>query len=252
MKILLYNIGKGCKTQFNNLIKFVNSEKPDITILLELNKWEIQDFKILKQFKKQTELLHHSFIIAPSRFNMALFSKKSHNVVTKITKKLHHGLLHVNTQNINFFITHLTPYNPDSRLEETKLLINKIKEITTLKNSILVGDLNTLSEHDTYNKNILRELKSSKKFGLETLRFDCIKLLEDNNLKDTHILCKNKADYTVPTPANKDPMHFAKLRLDYFFVSQDLVKRVNSLKVIKTKDTEQISDHYPLILKLKD
>ena len=60
----------------------------------------------------------------------------------------------------------------------------------------------------------------------------------------------NKQKTTVPTPANKDIFHAADMRLDYVFASKGLMVAIQDIEVVKNKLTDQISDHYPLVLTL--
>ena len=76
----------------------------------------------------------------------------------------------------------------------------------------------------------------------------------------------NELSPSVPTPANVDPSHAARLRLDYVLLSPACLALggsnsstlgalgartwPHSISTICTADTDKISDHYPVILDL--
>ena len=51
---------------------------------------------------------------------------------------------------------------------------------------------------------------------------------------------------TVPTDCNADENHAFKARLDYVFVTANLVPYIVSASVIKDVLTNKASDHFPL------
>ena len=94
--------------------------------------------------------------------------------------------------------------------------------------------------------------KGIKKFGLRRLRKDLIQKLLDNNFVDTLRLFTKRFEYSVPSKkSNMDAEHFAKLRLDYAFVTKDLRNEVRSSRILRDKVTDTLSDHYPLLLEIK-
>src|SRR3989344_4631663 len=83
------------------------------------------------------------------------------------------------------------------------------------------------------------------------IRYKVISSLLSNNYIDVAVqLQKNKIN-TVPTKINFDPAHMALLRLDDIFVSELLASRLKSFDVIKSEDSDQASDHFPVTATLQ-
>jgi endonuclease/exonuclease/phosphatase family metal-dependent hydrolase len=60
-------------------------------------------------------------------------------------------------------------------------------------------------------------------------------------------LCNEKnAGYTVPTPLNTDEAHIAKMRLDYILVNKAFERFRPRVKILRNKELEILSDHYPV------
>jgi endonuclease/exonuclease/phosphatase family metal-dependent hydrolase len=72
-----------------------------------------------------------------------------------------------------------------------------------------------------------------------------------SGFKDVAEITNTPFKPTVPTLMNKDKAHAAELRLDYFFINPLLLSRVLRYDVVKTVDTDQMSDHYPIIIELE-
>lgn len=147
-------------------------------------------------------------------------------------------------------LTHLHYKNESLRLKELKLLLGAL---TTKRNVILMGDLNSLSPHDGYKeKELLAKMRNKgiTKFGTRKLHMSVInKLLTDNYLDAVKHMSK-KPQYSVPTEANEDRDHLLRLRLDYIFVSRDLEKHLKQAEIMRNKQTNAISDHFPVLARL--
>lgn len=254
MKILLYNVWNGITEQkkFRKLIKFVLKEEPDIVVLTELNHWQEKNFERVYEFKKITKYEHHSFIITKTGFNIGIFSKEEIKNEEKILKGFHHGLLKVKIKDLTILATHLNPYNPTNRLHEVKEIL---KHTNLKEKTILTGDLNSLSPHDNYDENDLLKLMGERKiikFGKHKIEYTSIQLIENAGLHDAYLMKRKTFKHTAPTAANTDIAHLAKLRLDYFFINDLLKDNLEKIQIRQNSRTNQISDHFPIILWLKE
>jgi exodeoxyribonuclease-3 len=145
---------------------------------------------------------------------------------------------------------HLSPVSEEARLLEIKEVLSRAKKFSK---SIIMGDLNSLSPHDSYNtENLVKILKEKNiiKYGENVLRFDVIKEIENEGYKDVRMITGQAFIPTTPTPYNKDPYHVAELRIDYAFVSNNMLGEVKKYEVIKDKKTDYASDHYPIYIEL--
>ena len=246
MKILYINIYEGAEEpeRYNKIIKYVNKIKPDVLGLSELNHWQDNNFEKLKDFKNKTNFKNHVFVEASSGYNLAFFTNKKITNQKSISEGFKTGLIITEINKIQFIITHLHSKNEDLRLDELKIIEKERKQIPT----VLMGDLNSLSPQDTYPDNLLKTLQDLDivKFGTDHLRTEVITKLESRYLDAIKIFHK-EFEYSVPTPFNKDYKHADKLRLDYFFITPDLKDKIKSAKIIRNKETDIISDHYPIL-----
>ncbi len=256
MMVLYLNVLEGCQEQdrFEKIINFVKKENPDVLGLSELNDWDKNDFSRLKEFQERTKLSNVSFCVSKSGYHLALFSKFKIQQPTTNNADFRNGEvtgnLEINGKNIFVILTHLNPGTEDERLDEIKIILQQIKD---KENVILMGDMNSLSPHDDYEDFVLDEIKKRKitKFGENKLRRDVITKVESFGFVDLVKIFSSNFEFSVPSPITpeKDKLmhHFTKLRLDYIFV-----KRLspNFAKIIRDKETDLLSDHYPVVAEL--
>lgn len=252
--VLSYNILEGGQDRFEEIITIVKSVKPDILCLQEVNGWEQDDWKTLKLFAFKTGFKTYELGQAKnSDYHVATFSKLPilfHQTFVGIQNAALHMVVDTNVGEVSICNVHLSPYEESYRLEEIdKVLKSQLK----YKNSIIVGDMNSLSFHDGYKNDVVSQLNMTqlKKFTKGgKLTFDVIVKVEGQQYKDVAVLKKQNSEPTVPTGASKDQAHRTPLRLDYAFVSQALNTRIYSYEVLKNKQTDVSSDHYPIVVKI--
>tara|TARA_Y100000310_G_C20685527_1_gene818700 strand:+ start:648 stop:1418 length:771 start_codon:yes stop_codon:yes gene_type:complete len=247
------NIFEGCeeKERFKKIVSFINQNKPNILALSELYKWEREN---LKKFKSTQQLMDYEnsyYGKANTTGNLGFFSNLPFKEVSNVTEGMVHsfmkGKITIKGKEIAIFLTHLTAMEEYNRLDELKALL---PEIQKEENVILLGDLNSLSPKDNYDEEKLLKLlkeQNIKKFGQEKLK-KCVqtKLLEAG-LIDAVREFSDEFEYSVPTTYNKDMFHFEKLRLDYIYISKSLRPFLKNAKIIRTEETNQLSDHFPIV-----
>jgi len=241
--------------RYQRLIDFVKAEDPDILGLLELNEWNENDFAILNDFLSKTSFRDYVFAQANSGFHLAVFSKYPLVKKESLPEKMGHGLAYAavefGNELLNIFLTHLTPGTEDSRMREMSQILSYVNSSDRV---VIMGDLNSLSPHDPYRDSELLEIfrKSEiQKFGVDTIRKDLISKLQSAGFKDSSVLTDSPFEPTVPTRFNSDPAHATELRLDYVFLNRAVQKRLFKYDVLKTSETDQISDHYPVLVELR-
>ena len=157
------------------------------------------------------------------------------------------GTVVANNTPIKVVLTHLAAKNEDSRLKELDLIFQQIDPGQPV---LLMGDMNSLSPQDPYDENVvLSEMQKARldKFGKERLRYDAIKKILDFGFADSLKQFQTNFEYSVPTAFNIDEAHFTKLRLDYIFVTKNLLPYLIKSEVVRTKETNQLSDHFPVV-----
>jgi exonuclease III len=115
-----------------------------------------------------------------------------------------------------------------------------------------VGDLNSLARSDNYAPDTLdRLLKVGvNKFGTEALKYDVTDFLLDQGFIDAARRFRRDV-FTVPTAYNQDVNHALPMRLDYVFATPSALAKIVSVEVVNNEDTNTISDHYPIVVRLR-
>jgi exodeoxyribonuclease-3 len=210
----------------------------------------------LSYFKRQTGFAFSAFSKSRYGYNIALLSKKPLKDALVLRKGLDYGVIvadvETNSKDYCIALTHLSPIKENRRLEEMKRIL---KTIRGKRRVILLGDLNSISPQDVTDDFAFLKMakeKGIKKFGRRRLRKDLIQKLLDSGFVDTLRLFTNGFEYSVPSKkSNMDAEHFARLRLDYAFVTKDLKNEVRSSRILRNNVTDTLSDHYPLLLEMK-
>lgn len=263
ISVLYLNIHTGCKEsdRFKSLITFTKKENPDVLGLSELNGWERDNFSKLRRFKTHIGMQYSVFCRSPHGYHLALFSKSPLENARLLHRGMWHGAIIANVKangsSYSITVTHLSPMTEDIRLKEVDLLI---RALDSRHQIILMGDMNSISPSDIKDDDaLLSRIRrmgmkkfgtNIKKFGTNKLRKEVIQQISKEHLIDTARLFSNAPGHSVPTKRNMDRSHVTPLRLDYIFVTKDLRAKVRAAGVIRTKETDNISDHYPIYAKL--
>lgn len=254
LRIAHFNILKGGERRLLKIFKVIDEINPDICGILEAVDWQ-KNNSFFKKKVKEVGYKIYNLALANSKYNIAVFSKISISI-KHIKKDFHHVVVQVTPkegkyEGLSIFFIHLSPVSEDDRLMELNKLL---KYINKFPRSIIMGDFNSLSEHDLYNKRkLLSFFKKNKikKYGVESLRFDVIKKIESFGLVDSMKYLKTPWTFSVPTSSNIDINHSVKMRVDYAFLTKNILKYLNKAEIFKNKPSDSSSDHYPFFIELK-
>lgn len=254
MKLMTYNILDGGDDRLELIAKIINDSAPDFVTINEANGFDANDNKKLVDLSHATNMPYfHLALSGEYDYHVAVLSKLPFKKVDELHPLMRAGIAAVIDSEIGeIYITgtHLTPYSEELRIPEVELLISDQKDY---KNSILMGDMNSLSKNDKYSNTIVQNFNEPqlKKFTKDgSLLFEIIEKIEASGYTDTAVELNVQSENTAPTLSNTDVTH-AKTRLDYIFVSPSLRKYIASYSVIKNELTEKASDHYPVLVELK-
>lgn len=252
LRVAHYNIFRGGEDRLNVIGDILQQINPDICGILEAVDWHKKN-KELSVFFKKKGFNFLKISKANSRHNIAIISKfpvkiKSYkqgfrHVVVKVSLK------EKKYNEFSFFFVHLSHVSEKDRLKEVKNLIDIINN----KPCIIMGDLNSLSDVDPYGEEILNKFKKLNitKFGKEKLTFSVIKKLKKLRFIDVAEYLGKSFITSVPTPFNKDPYHAVPIRIDYAFVSRELISYIKNQNILKNKKSNLGSDHYPLFIDIE-
>lgn len=253
LRIGSYNILKGGQGRLDKISKVIKEINPDICGILEAVEWQ-NNLKFFEKMANDLEYKFFDFALANTKYNIAIFSKIPLKI-KKITKGIHHVVLEATItggvfKGLNIFFIHLSPVSEDARLLEIEKLLKPLKKSSE---TIIIGDFNSLSARDPYNKRkILNIFQTNNitKYGTDKLRFEVIDTVESAGLVDVAKYLKYPFTSTTPTPSNKDKNHAAHIRIDYAFLTKNIIKYIKKIEVFKNDPTDKASDHYPLFIEL--
>jgi len=264
VRIMTYNIWNGFdwgrdSKRKANCINWIKSKKPDILALQELCGYDEQ------QLKEDALSWGHQYvqILKTEGYPTALTSNKPIEVKERAIESFCHGLLHCQTYGIDFFIVHLSPSDSDIRLDEARQITKKINALNN-DSYIILGDFNAQSPIDASwvekNQDLKAKHKPTKKKKYSNLRlgeFDYSVISEFLACPSVDVCLgkiKLQDGYTFPTPALIDKYNYTpqtivqnRVRIDYILASPALAKYCIEAKIFNQKETDMLSDHYPIL-----
>ncbi len=254
MKLMTYNILNGGEKRLPLITKVIKEESPDYLTINEANIFTANNNEILKKVAKETGFPYYDIALSGELdFHVAAFSKFPFKSVQKLQPLMRACIIaKIDTDfgEISIASLHLTPNSEDLRHPEINLVVN---DQIQYPNRILMGDMNSLSSHDGYSPNLVKNLneKSLKRFTTDgRLRFDAIDKIESCGYFDSAVHLNKNKEYTSPTLLNQYSQHY-NMRLDYIFLSKPLLSHLAGYKVIKNEITRKASDHYPVTATLE-
>lgn len=258
LRISHFNILNGGEHRLDEIFQTIQEMDSDICGILEAVSW--QDANRGEEVRRRGKELGYPYFFlakANSKYNIAVFSKLPLETEV-INNRVRHVILRARIQDgpfsdFQFFFLHLSPGSEEDRLKEVDVLLKKAPSSSPV---ILMGDFNSLSFHDAsqYEKeDLLGALRSNgiEKYGLEALRFDVIKKIEQAGFSDVFQCLHIPFQSTAPTLSNKDLAHAANLRIDYGFINQAGIPYLSGASVFKKNISDLASDHYPLVIDLE-
>ena len=263
LKVMTYNIWNGFDwgkdtERKANLIEWVKQQKPDVLALQELCGYTEE------QLKEDALKWGHPYVQLSKTEGYAtgLTSNKPIILKERCIDAFWHGLLHCESHGIDFFVVHLSPSDSDFRLNEAKLITEKINHSNS-DAYIILGDFNSHSPFDAYwleNQCELREKllgkKKSKYSNLRNGEFDYSVICEFLACPAIDV-CLNRIEaedaFTFPTRAligkysvTADNIERDRERIDYILASPKLAKMCRKAEICNKEETHFLSDHYPM------
>ena len=264
MKIISWNVnGIRAVHKKGLFVPFVEKYKPDIICLQETKAEQNQSPLDLKEYKE-----YWNSAIRKGYSGTAIFTKNKPITVAldipeKFVKK--HGLIDDNYGNPNtegrvvtaeykgFYV--VTVYTPNAKDDLSRMplrykqwdpaFISYIQELDKKKPVIFCGDLNVAhSEED-----LSRPKENVGKKGFTKEEREGIDNIIDAGFVDAfRIFTKGNGHYTWWSHFANSRSRNIGWRIDYFFISNSLISRVKSVKILNEVFG---SDHCPVVLELK-
>ncbi len=271
LKVMTYNILTGFdwkqdSTRGTELINWVNTHKPDVLALQEMNGFTPER---LQKFAKKWGH-EYSAIAKTDGYPVAITSNQPIVVKERLLDGLWHGMLHCETHGIDFFVVHLSPADWQFRKREAIAITEKIGiEAEKTEQYIVLGDFNAHSPFDVpltdkFTNQLERyrkgDRKSEKYKNLHNDEYDysVLSLFLSLSLIDVCERFVPAVDRsTCPTPLNvprwfsAEEMKTTKHRIDFILVSPKLALKCTDAQIFNGPENYYLSDHYPVMAEFK-
>ena len=264
LKVMTYNIWNGFDwgkdtTRNDHFVTWIRAQNPDVLALQELCGYTEE--KLRNQAKKWGH--PYVAILKTDGYPVGLTSKSPVIAKERMLDSLWHGMLHVETFGIDFYVVHLSPADCEFRWREAKMIAKKITE-DGHRQMMVLGDFNAHSPFDgdrlIANKSLLSKYRrGDEKSEYSNLRdgffdFSVIGTFLSLPLVD---LCpyfvEPHARYSFPTPAlvgiyqTAEEVNINKERIDYILVSPSLVPQCTDVTIYNDGEPKSLSDHFPVM-----
>lgn len=263
LRVITYNIYEGMRLDTAAgkpvFVEWVKQMHPDVLALQE-----VTGFTQVSLEKLAESYGHHYavLLIEGEKFPVAITSKYPIVNVQKVSDNMDRGFIIARIKDFNVVSLHFTPFDYRKRRQEVDLLMAHINAQSSKQNWLIMGDFNTLSPADSANYSDGRMVENYLKYEK---KYAPIKKLADNKLDYTvieEVLANGFTDALKKTtpqfvktvhPKRFEPTTGTDVtsRIDFIFVSKDLVKSIATARVIADDFTNNYSDHYPVLLDLK-
>lgn len=262
LKIITHNVWYGFtkkpEPRHTEWLSWMQNQGPDVVVLQELNGYTAERLSAEAYSWGHA----HSELLKEDGFSTGITSRYPISDVRKLREAFHHGLMRVKTGGIWIYVVHFHPSNFARRMEEARRLGEDVKQLPEQHPKIvLAGDFNGFSPADKRYYDSDPKLvpffewldeRDPKARNLNNGRLDYggIEAILAQGYIDTiaHFRA-NEGSFTgtFPTELVADENHGTDRRLDYIFVSPNLLPAVSEAKILRTPLTETLSDHIPVM-----
>jgi exodeoxyribonuclease III len=262
LRLITYNVWYGftiSSERKTRWLEWMAGQEPDIVLLQELNEYTPEMLA--------ADAAHwghaHSELLKEGGFPTGITSRYPIGDVRRTLDDFHHGLMRARINDLYVYCIHLHPGNWEFRLREMDLLLQDIAALPPDAKVILAGDFNTFSPSDSgyYAHGRLEPFFDSldvkhggKNLNAGRLDYRALQRLEQAGFVDLEAKFRD-GDYrfggSFPTRIEKEGVHGDLRRLDYVYVSPNLVDRAAMARIIDDSTTQYLSDHLPVIAEFR-
>ncbi|WP_207514719.1 exodeoxyribonuclease III [Longitalea luteola] len=263
LRFITYNILQGMRLDTAAgkpvFVQWVKEMDPDVLALQEVTGFTQAS---LEQLAQQYGHPYAVLLIEGEKYPVAITSKYPIVHVQKISDNMDRGFIAARVKDINVISLHFTPFDYRKRRQEVELLLAHINAQPEKQKWVIMGDFNTVSPADSgsYSDGRMvanyqayeKKYAPIQKLANGRLDYSVIEKITANGFADA---LKTTTPSFVKTvhPKRFEPKNGADVpsRIDFIFVSRNLVKKIAAARVLVDSFTDNYSDHYPVLLDLK-
>ena len=247
LKVLTFNVLYAFdeKSEVEKGLDWIKEQQADVVALQELVDVNAEELAAWAKHWGH----EHSTILKEQGFPVGLTSDQPIEVIERRLKRMHHGYLHARTGGIDYFVVHLAPGGNrlQVRKREVEVLETVLKPaLDSGKKVIVLGDFNDRSPLDiTDGSRDLAVMEGFLAMGLVDTAHHYAGL---NNRKP-----KGTCPTRIRVPDRDVATHEARIgRIDYIPVSENLKEKITRAESPRHPHLDVVSDHYPVLLELKE
>ena len=261
LKVITHNVWYGFtkkgQPRHEQWLKWMREQSPDVVSLQELNGYTAEKL----QADASAWGHAHSVLLKEDGFPTGITSRYPISDVKRIRQSMHHGLMRCRIAGIWFYVVHFHPSNFARRIEEAQVLADDIKTLPDAEPRIvLAGDFNGFSPADRQFYENDKELvpffemldqrdRGARNLNDGRLDYGGIEAILKQGFTDLVDHFRGPGESlvgTFPTQLVSDENHGTPRRIDYIFVSSNLLDEVSQVKILRDSTTELLSDHIPI------
>jgi endonuclease/exonuclease/phosphatase family metal-dependent hydrolase len=266
LRMVSYNVWNGFtekpEPRRERWLRWMVEQQPDVVALQELNGYTAETLATDAGSWGHA----HSVLLKEDGYATGLTSRSPITEVERIREGLHHGLLRGKIRGVYFYVVHFHPSHYERRIEEARLLKLDVARLPDPEpRVVLIGDFNGFSPADRAHYESDRELEPF--FAMLDEKYPGSRNLNAGRLDYSGIEVILNAGYldlvarfrppngpfmgSFPTELRREENHGTDRRIDFIFVSPNLVGSARSATIVRDDTTALLSDHYPLIAELE-
>lgn len=261
LRVLTHNVymgfSRGNAGHHESWREWIANQKPDVVSLQELNGYTSEKLAADAATWGHT----HSLLLKEDGFPVGLTSRWPIEEVARLRDGFHHGMIRGRIRGIYFYAIHFHPSNWERRIEEAALLADDIASLPESNPAVvLAGDFNGFSPADReyyeatpslipFFKGLDQRNREARNLREGAIDYGGIQAILDRGFVDlqSHFRKPGAAFLgTFPSALVRKEDHGPDRRLDYVFVSENLVARVRAFALLRDGETALFSDHFPL------
>ena len=252
-RVIGYNvlIGFNRAERIEETANWLRSRKPDVILFQEIARQSSESFA------RQAKLWDHSYaaVCKPWQdYSIGMTSKRPFEMLEMRIDGLHHGYILARIDGVYYMSIHLSPFRYAVRIRETEIYAKRLKPLLAAgEKVIMMGDFNNPSPYDAARANSNAAALEARRYEtrphIENLRngffdFQCMDNLLEAGLEDVCFFWMKKHNYRPDVG----------VRIDMAMLSRNLEDQVVEAYVDTTRREffQTLSDHYPVILTLKN
>lgn len=207
----------------------------------------------------------YSILLREHGYPVGLSSKYPLENIERVQIDEYVGYVYAKVNHLyHVYVVHLDPFKAPNRLRQINFILAKAAALPPGEPILIMGDFNNISPIDSLayadTARLHRAIAMRQDgFELQNMRdsaydYSVIEAMNAAGFYDSYQLNDKGFIATYPTKGYRHKQSYwgGPSRIDYIWLNSTARKQVVRFGILKNKITDQLSDHYPLLIKLKE